>query len=173
MQVEKVATGLWRWTGRLTTGEDVASIYLEEGGYVHLFDPIIPPEDANRFLSALDLDVERFGGRGEIHLTSSRHIRDAELLEARYPGMRRPEGPGTDDITPISAGNEETAYVLVRHAAAVVGDALVGHNGVLRYGAEPRPELVRALVESRVERILVSHGEPVLGGEALRALLAV
>ena len=56
---------------------------------------------------------------------------------------------------------------------AVVGDALVGHNGVLRYGAEPRPELVRALIESRVERILVSHGEPVLGGEALRALLAV
>ena len=72
MVVQEVAAGLWRWTGEHPewTPEqggpegwerDVGCVYYEAPEAVVLFDPLVPPEDEERFWRALDRDVERVG----------------------------------------------------------------------------------------------------------------
>jgi hypothetical protein len=92
-------------------------------------------------------------------------------------------------ILPIAIGNPrryETPYFLPEHAALVFGDAVVEDAGALRvwvqreitpqraawYADRLRPSL-DGLVEVPAERILVTHGRPVLtgGAAALRAAL--
>jgi hypothetical protein len=84
MEVEKLADGLWRWTGDLDGGGVADCLYLETENGVVLFDPVVPPEDRERFLDALDRDVERLGGEVVICLTHERHRRRALPLADRY-----------------------------------------------------------------------------------------
>ena len=51
MEVRELAPGLWRWTGRHDEWkQDVGCVYYERGGEVCLIDPLLPPEDTDRFL---------------------------------------------------------------------------------------------------------------------------
>ena len=97
------------------------------------------------------------------------------------PGDRLPAGI---DAYP-SGRRSEVVYHLREHAALVAGDALLGgENGGVRLCPEswlPRgtghAELRRALtplLDLEPERVLVSHGEPVLarGADALRSALS-
>jgi hypothetical protein len=83
VEVDELAKGLWRWTSRVG-GDDIASFYAELPSAVVLIDPIVPPEDRDRFLDALDRDVSRHGGPVVVVL-SSEAMREAaiELVE-RY-----------------------------------------------------------------------------------------
>jgi glyoxylase-like metal-dependent hydrolase (beta-lactamase superfamily II) len=83
-----------------------------------------------------------------------------------------------------SGGSNEVVFWLPEHRAVVAGDVILGDDG---RGVRLCPEswlaagtghvevrrALRPLLELDVERVLVSHGEPVLerGGGALRAIL--
>jgi hypothetical protein len=51
---------------------------------VCLIDPLLPPEDPDRFWAALDRDVARAGGDVHVLLTVFWHGRSAAEMVARY-----------------------------------------------------------------------------------------
>jgi glyoxylase-like metal-dependent hydrolase (beta-lactamase superfamily II) len=178
MRVDEIAPGLWRWTGLhpdWTAEEDwpreVGSVYYETDDAVVLFDPLIPPEDRERFLAALDRDVERAKRPVAVVLSTESHRRSsAEILE-RYDGrlVSRGELPTGVELKETRWG-EELLYWLPAHRTLVSGDLLLGDDrGCVRLAdswlGDDR-EQVRAalepLLDLPVERILVGHGEPVL-----------
>lgn len=167
----------------------VGSTYYELPGVAVLIDPLLPAQGRERFLSWLD---ERVGGRTVSVLTTIRwHSRDRETLAARY---RRAGGPAWNAVPrgvspkPLR-GAGETVYWLPAAQTLVAGDRLLGdeRDGGLRLCPDSWLEdvtvdrlglarLLRPLLELPVERVLVSHGEPVLrdGRAALaRAIRAV
>jgi glyoxylase-like metal-dependent hydrolase (beta-lactamase superfamily II) len=100
VDVERVAEGLWRWTGlhpewrspEHDLPHEVGCVYHEARDAVVLVDPLIPPEDRVRFLEALDRDVARAQRPVEILLTSPWHVRSSAELAERYgAGVRVPE----------------------------------------------------------------------------------
>ena len=193
MRVQEVAPGLWRWTGlhpawKPEDGgpegweQEVGCVYYEASDAVVLVDPLAPPEDEERFWEALDRDVERAGKTVRILLTVSWHGRSAEAVAARYGASSDGALPSGVERHAVPAG-EETAYWLPEHGALVFGDVVLGSEEGLRLCpeswldgtlAELRDEL-RPLLELPVERVLVSHGEPVLedGHAALQRALDV
>ncbi len=191
MRVDEIAPGLWRWTAPHPGWEpdpepespadwprEVGCVYYEAPEAVVLIDPLLPPEQAT-FFEALDRDVERLGLPVAILLTVSWHERSAAELAARY-GAGRTAPDGVVELAVPSA--EETVYWLPEARTLVPGDVLIGagHSGIrvcpeswLPDGTglpELRAEL-DPLLDLPLERILVSHGEPVLAGG--RAALAV
>ena len=85
MDVHRIASGLWRWTAyHEEWRKDVGCVYLEADDATVLFDPLVPPEDSERFLEYLDADVER--ARADVHilLTVYWHVRSATELAKRY-----------------------------------------------------------------------------------------
>jgi glyoxylase-like metal-dependent hydrolase (beta-lactamase superfamily II) len=194
VRVVRVAEGLWRWTG-IHPGwtpadggpegwpQEVGCVYLETPEAVVLIDPLIPPEDANRFLDALDRDVERAGRPVRLLLTVEWHARSVDELAARYAatvGGEPPRGVEAFPLPPV----DETLWVLPEHRAVVAGDVLLGAEGGgvrvcpdswLEGRSTPQKirALLRPLLERPLDRVLVSHGEPVLEGgrEALARAL--
>jgi hypothetical protein len=149
---------------------------------VALVDPLLPSADRAGFLRWLD---ERIGGRPVSILTTIRwHRRDREELAERYASTTtrawNAVPPGVSPRPLRGAG--ETMFWLGAVAALVPGDRLTGaQDGGLRLCPESWLErvqvdrtglarLLRPLVELPIERVLVSHGEPVLRGG--RAALA-
>ena len=89
MDVRELAPGLWRWTGwHEEWKQEVGCVYYEHAGEVCLIDPLVPPEDPDRFWAALDRDVERAGGSVHVLLTVFWHARSAGEVVARY-GARK------------------------------------------------------------------------------------
>ena len=129
------------------------------------------PEERERFFEALDRDVERRGLPVAILLTVPWHDRSASELTERYAaGEEAPAG-----VEPFAVPEvDETLWWLPEHATLVAGDVLLGVGG----GIEVCPDSwldsrsshtsIRAalepLLDLPVERILVSHGAPVLDG---------
>jgi glyoxylase-like metal-dependent hydrolase (beta-lactamase superfamily II) len=187
VRVQQLAAGLWYWTGLHPAWtpadggpdgweQEVGCVYYEAPGAVVLFDPLVPMEDPARVYEALDRDVERAGLPVRVLLTNEAHRRSSHDLAERYGGTlgERPAG--------VEVGAEalgETVYWLPEHAAVVCGDLILGRGGGLRLprawiGEEHWDETVeslRPLLDLPVERVLVTHGEPVLAGasEALAA----
>lgn len=160
----------------------VGSVLYEAPDTVVLFDPLLPAEDREGFLRELD---ERVAARPVSVLTTVRwHRRDREPLAERYAGSSRRQWnavpPGVEQRPLRGAG--ETVYWLPAVAALVFGDRLIGDGaGGVRLPPEDwlsservdragLAHLMRPLIELPVERLLVSHGEPVLHGG--RAALA-
>jgi hypothetical protein len=179
--------GAWRWTlphpewG--TTTQVVNSYLVHTGGDTVLIDPLFPAE----------LD-ELIQGRVTVAITIAYHVRStAEAVRrwnARVVGpanvARRLPGLTVHDDAPGVAlhaipGHKERV-VQVADALAF-GDRVIGAEGGLRIwdqghiSAAYRARLNRwlePLLELDFERVLTTHGEPVLrdGREALRAALA-
>jgi glyoxylase-like metal-dependent hydrolase (beta-lactamase superfamily II) len=189
VRVIEIATGLWYWTG-LHPGwtpadggpdgweQEVGCVYLEAPDSVVLFDPLVPTEDPTRFHQALDRDVARTGRPVRVLLTTASHERSAAELAQRHGGTIG-ELPAGVEIA--AEAWDETVYLIPEHAALVVGDVLLGRDGGVSL---PRAWLgddyagvaaaLRPLLDLPVERVLVTHGEPVLsdGHAALAAALA-
>jgi hypothetical protein len=190
MQVRELARGLWYWTGlhpAWTPGDggpdgweqEVGCYFYEAPDAICLFDPLVPMEDRDRFFEALDRDVQRAGQPVRIVLTTDSHRRSATELSSRYDGAigKRPTG-----VEVGAKAWDETVFWLPEHRALVSGDVILGRAHGLevpqawigdRYDATVSE--LRPLLDLPVDRVLVTHGEPVLedGLEALaRALSA-
>lgn len=166
--------------------QEVGCVYFEGPDAIVLFDPLIPPEDRERFLAALDRDVERAGLPVVAALTVEWHGRSAQELAERCDGRVLTPGEGLPaGVVGIPVESvDETLYWIESGRALVAGDVLLGRDGSISMcpdswlsGRADPPEL-RALLLERldlpIERVLVSHGEPVLanGRDALARALA-
>lgn len=164
VDVHELAPGLWRWTGRDRDGGDEAGcLYYERAGEICLFDPLVPPEDADRFRAALGRDVERVGGAVHVLLTVGSEPRSAAEIVARYGAWLWTEGePMPKGVEGFEAGRPgDHVFWLPEHRALVLGDF-------------ERRDARRPLLGLDVELILPARGQPTLegGGEALRLLFA-
>lgn len=175
MNVVELAPGLWRWTAPHADWKqgddwerDVGCVYYEAPDATVLIDPLVPPE-RERFFDALDRDVERRGLPVAVLLTVPWHARSAAELARRY--QMTTEVPSGVEPFPVP-DVEETVWWLPEHRTLVVGESLFGDGvGALSLcpdtwvKGERRDALrsaLRELLDLPVERILVSHGEPVL-----------
>jgi hypothetical protein len=177
----RIAEGLWRWTAEHPNWEnwpdhereprEVGCVYYEAGDASVLVDPLVPTGEEDEFFRHLDADVARRGLPVVILLTASWHRRSADELAVRYNariGGALPEG--IEEIAIEGADERQVAYFIRPHAALVVaeifqvdvdGEQLVGRSPALKRPDELEASLTR-LMELPVERLLVSHGEPVL-----------
>lgn len=195
MLPEKVAPGLWRWTAPhpdwnpdAAPGSSgdwdqmVGSVLYEAPEAVALIDPLLPSDGRAELLRWLDQSI---AARPVSVLTTIRwHRRDREELAARYAANTSsawnavPHG-----VVPWPLrGAGETMFWLPAAAALVAGDRLIGDDaGRLRLCPQSwlgkaqadrgrLAQLLRPLLELPIERVIVSHGQPVLRGG--RAALA-
>jgi hypothetical protein len=178
----EIVPGLLRWVAPHPDwgpGEDwdetVGSVFYDLDDRVALFDPLLPRERREEFLGRLDGLI---GGRPVSILTTIRwHSRDRRVLAERYaaqtpfPWNQVPRGVQPRPLR----GAGETLFWLPRAEALVAGDRLLGVDGGLQLSPETWLEsegvavdrrglarLMAPLLELPIERVLVSHGEPVL-----------
>ena len=191
MEVARIDDGLWRWTAPhpdwrdgADWDRDVGCVYWEAPGAVVLVDPLVPtdPAERDRFLAALDRDVERVGSPVEILLTCSWHDRSADEVAERYDARVHPAFGGDPlpaGVSIVEAPTAEEIVLWLEGARAVVpGDILIGTDDGVSLcpeswleGRGGMPELLRdlaPLLDRPVERVLTSHGPPALAdGRAL------
>ncbi len=199
MSITEIAPGLLRWVARhpdfdpgaepggpADWGPIVGSVLYEVSDTVTLIDPLLPSEDRDGFLTLLDRFV---AGRPVSVLTTIRwHRRDREELAERYRANTTRAWnavPAGVEPWPLR-GAGETLFWLAVPAALVAGDRLIGSGdgGVsvcpeswledVRVDRAGVAELMQPLLELPIERVLVSHGEPVRhdGRAALARALA-
>jgi hypothetical protein len=199
MLPEQLVPGLFRWTAphpewnpAAEPGSSgdwpqmVGSTLYEAPSAVAIIDPILPGEERESFLEWLD---ELVDARPVSVLTTIRwHRRDRERVAGRYSENSSRAWnavPAGAQPWPLR-GAAETMYWLPAVAALIAGDRLLGDgSGGLRVCPESwlaqvqtdRPglaHLMLALLDLPIERVLVSHGEPVLhdGRAALAHALA-
>lgn len=185
---EELAPGLYRWTARhpewtpgAAPGEpgdwpaEVGCTLYDAPDASVLFDPLLPRGEAGQALLGW-LDSHLAGREVSILTTIRHHHRDRERLADRYAraGVRAWNAvPHGVEQKPLR-GAGETVFWLPGVAALVFGDRLIGARGGgvelcpkswLRHVRVDRRGLARLmspLIELPVERLLVSHGEPVL-----------
>jgi hypothetical protein len=176
VKVAELAPGLWRWTALhpdwkegADWEQEVGCVYYETADATVLIDPLVPPE-RERFFEALDRDVERRGLPVMILITCPWHVRSTAELTDRYGAGDAPP-TGVEPVL-VLPEIEETVWWLPEHGTLVVGDVLLGGaDGVsvcpdswLEDEASPAAirAALRPLLDLPIERVLVSHGEPVL-----------
>jgi glyoxylase-like metal-dependent hydrolase (beta-lactamase superfamily II) len=205
MQVLEIAPGLWRWTGLHPDWtpqeggpdgweQEVGCLYYEAPDAVVLIDPLVPPEDSDRFWAALDRDVARANRPVAILLTVFWHARSAREIADRYDAeiwahekVLQVDQREVDPTRTFAFGDrlpgaieardavrfDEAILWIPEHRALVFGDVVLGREGG---GVRLCPEswlgkggshaelkdALRPLLDLPVERVLVSHGEPVL-----------
>ncbi|HEY6525139.1 MAG TPA: hypothetical protein VIY10_15265 [Solirubrobacteraceae bacterium] len=197
---EEIAPGLWRWTARhpawqpgAETGSpgdwdaNVGCVLCVDARSALFFDPLLPA-DAGAFWRWCDGVV---GSRSVHVLTTIRfHGRSREAVAARYGGevvTSLRSLPSDVEAFRFTAA-DETMFWLPTRRALIPGDRLIGDDagGVrlcpdswLAYLREPLDQaglrtLLRPLLDLPVQRVLVSHGEPLLtgGAAALERILA-
>ena len=203
MNVLEIAPGLWRWTalhpewtpdegGPDGWEQEVACVYYEAPDAVVLIDPLVPPEDADRFWRVLDADVEQAARPVAVLLTIFWHERSAKEVVDRYGASlwahEQPTRKLTARVTnPFQFGDRlpggvealdahragEALFWLPTHRTLVAGDVLLGAEGnSVRVCPDSwlDPELrgqafresLRYLLDFPVDRVLVSHGTPAL-----------
>ncbi len=196
--MEEIVAGLWRWTTPHPAwaagaepdspddwGECVGSVlYLADDAAVFI-DPLVPG-DEDRFWSWAD---ERVAGRDVVVLTTlGPHRRSREQVVQRYGAStsraKQDLPSGVESI--VLRGARETMFWLPAVRTLVPGDRILGAPGGglrlcpeswlywVRVDRDELQQLLRPSLELPIERVLVSHGEPVLssGAEALRQCLS-
>jgi hypothetical protein len=154
--------------------EMVGCVLYEQRDVVTLIDPLLPSQEREGFLRWLD---ERVAGRAVSVLTTIHwHRRDREELARRYSAnSTRAWNAIPAGVTPRPLrGAGETLFWLPAVATLVAGDRLIVVEQVgLRLCPQSwladvhvnRPglaDLLAPLLELPIERVLVSHGEPVI-----------
>ena len=184
---EELAPGLLRWAephpewnpdaeagSPADWPQMVGSALYEAPHTIAIFDPILPDDGREDFLRRLD---ERVAGRPVSVLTTIRwHRRDRELVAERYSANSSRAWnavPAGVEPRPLR-GAGETMYWLPGAASLIAGDRLLGDDaGGLRVCPQSwlsrvqvdragLAHLMLALLELPIERVIVSHGEPVL-----------
>jgi len=179
----ELADGLRRWTALHPEWDpvedelddsyrEVASLLYDSAEGLVLVDPLVPTDDADGFLEALDRDVERTGKAPQILITIRWHVRSTQALSDRYPGSHvwahkaaREVVSERATVTDLFGFGEtlpggivaydaqrggEALFWIPEHRALVSGDVLLGtEDGGLRVCPEswlgPRdPQVVRA-----------------------------
>jgi hypothetical protein len=197
MQADRIAPGLWRWTaphpdwvagGAADSPEDWEELvgcvlYVHDGAAVFI-DPLLPA-DTDRFWAGAD---ERVRGARVFVLTTIRwHRRSREQVRARYrASVSRAKRELPVGVRPIMLrGTGETLFWLPELQALVCGDRILGGRGgglrlcpeswmeSERLGLDGLRALLRPVAELPIERVIVSHGAPVLhdGRRALREIV--
>jgi hypothetical protein len=181
VEAVRIAEGLWRWTAPHPNWEhwpeherwprEVGCVYHEAQDATVLIDPLVPAGEEDDFFRHLDADVERRGLPVAILLTADWHRRSAGELVERYDARVGGALPAGVAEIPIEGADErQVAYFIAAQAALVVAETfqvdVEGELFVCRSPALERPDEFEAslhrLMELPVERLLVSHGEPVL-----------
>ncbi len=192
----ELVPGIWRWTAdhpgwRPDAAEGspgdweraVGCLLCEVGGAAVFIDPLVPADEP-AFWRWADARVAA-ADRCLALTTIGFHRRSREVVARRYGASTSraraalPEGLESVPLT----GAGEVMFWLADRGALICGDRLLGAPGggvrmcpeswlgYLDSGltADGLRELLRPLLELPVERVLVSHGEPVLarGREAL------
>jgi hypothetical protein len=201
MDLQEIVPGLWRWTAphpEWTPEEtdpddpdgwdrDVGCALLEGEDATVLFDPLVPDEPGA--WDALDAVVRRRDRPVVVLTTIEFHERSRAAVLGRYDGedgRERAAPPAGVEAHPL-AGAGETVFWLPEQRTLIPGDRLLGTGTA---GVRPSPPswtgymdrplaaeelraLLRPLLDLPVERILISHGAPVLsdGHAALAAAL--
>jgi hypothetical protein len=194
----EIVPGLFRWTAPHpdwdphaepgSSGDwdqQVGSVLFETPDTVVLIDPLLPVDDRAGFLRWLDAQI---AGRPVSILTTIHwHRRNREELAERYKSTTSRAWnavPSSVKPQPLR-GAGETIYWLPAVASLVPGDRLIGGpDGRLEVCPESwlsrvqvdrlgLVELLRPLVELPIERVLVSHGEPVLHGGSAALVRAI
>ncbi|MGH2980480.1 MAG: hypothetical protein ACRDKV_00355 [Solirubrobacterales bacterium] len=200
-ELKEIRPGLYRWTAAhpewspgAAAGspadwpQEVGCVLVEGPEATVLIDPLLPA-DRDSFLDMLD---ERVQGRGlpvSVLTTIGFHRRDRDQLVRRYEAStsraKRNLPAGVESLPVRHAG--ETMFWLAEHRTLVSGDRIIGAPGgglqlcpeswlgylPHRMTAAGLRRALRPLLELPVERVLVSHGEPVLsdGRSAIAAAL--
>ncbi len=189
--MDELAPGLRRWSAwRGEWDENVGCVAVETSDGLVLIDPLDPPPEVDRAEHVLltvfwhDRSAAAVGAR---HVWAGR--RSARPLTNR--GIVATDVSSADAALPggirafHTARPAEVAYWLPEHHSVVVGDVLLGAGAKPRATSDPLrlcPERwlgkathddlrvsLRPLLDLPVERVLCSHGEPVLR-EGLREL---
>ena len=189
--MEAIAPGLWRWTARHPAWEDdaepespadwppdVGCVAYAGPNAVALIDPLV-------VAGWEPLDAIVAGRPVAVLTTIGWHERSREQAIARYRASTSVPS-GVEAIELQAAG--ETVFWIPEHGALVPGDRILGApEGGLRLCPESwlsylpsgltlagLRDVLRPLLDLPIERVLVSHGEPVLAGgrDALACLLA-
>jgi glyoxylase-like metal-dependent hydrolase (beta-lactamase superfamily II) len=196
MPLEQVAPGLRRWTAwHEEWKEDVGSLAVDTAGGLVLVDPLDSPAGLGppeHVLLTVFWHARSTAGAGASHVWAPagavRRLRNrgVEVTDGFRAGDRLPGGIEAFE----TARDGEVVYWLPDQHALAVGDVLLGATAKPRPTNQPlRPcparwlgkaslddlrASLRALLDLPVERVLVSHGEPVLadGCAALEAALA-
>ncbi len=147
MDVVRITPRLWRWTGyHEEWKDDVGCVYYETKDGIVLIDPLVPPEEPDRFLHTLDREVA--GQPVHVLVTIFWHTRSAVAMVERYgarvwapttsrAAVARRAGAVTDAFRPgdalpggvrafRTARSTEVVYWIPRQTALVPGDVLLG-----------------------------------------------
>ena len=147
MEVARITPRLWRWTAyHEEWKEDVGCVYYQTRDGIVLIDPLVPPEESDRFLNTLDREVA--GQPVHVLVTIFWHTRSAAALVERYgariwapttsrAAVARRAGVVTDAFRPgdalpggveafRTARSTEVVYWIPRQASLVPGDVLLG-----------------------------------------------
>jgi hypothetical protein len=184
--MEEVAPGLHRWTARHEEWEeDVGSLALETDDGLILIDPIDPPRDLRRPDHVLITVFWHYRSTPKLRAkrvwASSRTVkalanRGVTVTDPIAKNVLLPGG-----VQPFeTARRGELVYWLPEQKSVAVGDVLLGSGAKPRatddplrlcperwLGAATHDDLRRSLeplLELPVQRVLVSHGKPVLRG---------
>ena len=194
--MDEIAPGLRRWTARHEEwAEDVGSLALESDDGLVLIDPIDPPRSLGKPEHVLLTVFWHF--RSTPKLRAKRVWASSRTVKAlANRGVTVTDPIATNVILPGGIQQFETArrgelvYWLPDQKAIAVGDVLLGAGAKPRatqdplrlcperwLGAATHADLrssLEPLVELPVQRVLVSHGAPVLraGRRALEQVLA-
>ncbi len=193
----EIADGLWRWTAAHpgwqpgppeSTADwprEVGSLLVQSGDAAVFIDAQLP-DPADAFFAWADPRIKE-SARAMALTTIRFHRRSRDRLVERYAATTsraRSALPPEVEPRPLR-GAGEVAFWLSRQRALVPGDSVLGApGGGLRLCPQSwlgylssgltlarMRELLRPLLELPIERVLVSHGEPVLG-DGRRALAA-
>jgi hypothetical protein len=189
MNLREIAPGLWYWTaphpawrGAIDWPEDVSCVCYRAPQTTVLIDPLLPPCEKDAFWSFVD----DLGGPVDVLLTASWHRRDAHEIAQRYGATvwaherARPHvdfptrsdtlPEGVEAFTPDADREGQVAFYLPEHETLVVAEFFMGTGDGLKLCPSPALRDVdafhrsmRRLLDLPIERVLVAHGEPVLG----------
>lgn len=180
--MDTLAPGLRRWTVRHEGWEeDVGSVAVETGDGLVLIDPLDPPADVARPAHVLLTVFWHYRSAKTIAAprvwAPTRSKRPLENRGVHVTDVVGDELPG-GTVALQTARPAEVVYWLPEQRSVVVGDVLLGAGAKPRATGDPLRlcperwlgkathadlrESLAPLLELPVERVLVSHGAPVL-----------